>query len=417
MVPTFLLLEFVVNTSGEVAGQAAPLSVIGRVIAGIRLFSPDLLTKSRVWQIMACGYRIVHFPREDFGMFISRRRLLAASPLLLLPSRIALAQGAGDSDFFQELTDQSERAVRRGTEWMMKTMHRDGGCGVDIGQPPDIGCTSMVGLALLSQGNTPVEGPRSREVRRIVSYLLKIIETMPSDDITPMQGTQLQNKIGRHAHSFFAALFLSQALGEGFDSQPVQQALKRVIEAITASQTPDGHWGNQSWAPTLGTVMGWISLRAAHFAGIKVGSSPDKTARHLTAQMSQSLTANGGWMHELYKHATGIRVLYAMGMEKEAVSQRAFKAVLELVSRDNTAFSQAGGEELLAFHLITETMLQKGGADWKTWFPVVRDKMVAVQNSDGSWTGHHCITSRTFCTAAASLVLTAPNRYLPISQP
>jgi hypothetical protein len=39
-----------------------------------------------------------------------------------------------------------------------------------------------------------------------------------------------------------------------------------------------------------------------------------------------------------------------------------------------------------------------------------------VQNGDGSWTGHHCITSRTFCTAAAVLVLSAPNRMLPISQ-
>lgn len=65
---------------------------------------------------------------------------------------------------------------------------------------------------------------------------------------------------------------------------------------------------------------------------------------------------------------------------------------------------------------ITETMLQKGGNDWATWFPTIRDKIIAVQNADGSWTGHHCITSRTFCTAAAILVLTAPNRYLPISQ-
>ena len=61
-------------------------------------------------------------------------------------------------------------------------------------------------------------------------------------------------------------------------------------------------------------------------------------------------------------------------------------------------------------------MLQKGGEDWKIWFPTVRDKIVSVQNSDGSWTGHHCITSRTFCTAAACLVLSSPNRYLPISQ-
>jgi hypothetical protein len=353
-------------------------------------------------------------------MSISRRHLLAASPLVLASSR--LLKGAeldSGGDFgFQEVTDQSERSVRRGTEWLMKTMNRDGSCGVDVGQPADIGCTATVGLSLMAQGNTPVEGPRSPELRKIRSYLLKQTETMPSDDITNATNTQLQRKIGRHAHSFFAALFLSQVVGEGEDPMPTRRALKRVVDAVVGSQTTDGHWGNTSWAPTLGTVMGWVSLRAADFAGMKVSGAPEKTAEHLVSTMKKNLAQkSGSWMHTLYKNATGIRVLYAMKRENEGIADKAFKDVLQLVSKDNTAFSQAGGEEFLAFHLITETMLQKGGKDWATWYPVVRDKLISVQNGDGSWTGHHCITSRTFCTAAACLVLTSPYRYLPISQP
>ena len=275
----------------------------------------------------------------------------------------------------------------------------------------------MVGLAMMAQGSTPIEGPRSRELRKIVSYLLRVVEVMPNDDITQESGTQLQNKIGRHAHSFFAGVFLSEVLGEGYEIEPVRRALRRVVRAIVDMQTPDGHWGNQSWAPTLGTVMGWVALRAAHYAGMKVGKSPETTARHLEEQMTQTLAQeSGSWMHTLYKNATGIRVLYAIGKDKDPIAAKAFADVLRLIQQDNTAFSQAGGEEYLAFHLITETMLQKGGADWKTWFPTARDRVVAVQNADGSWTGHHCITSRTFCTSAAILVLSAPNRYLPISQ-
>jgi hypothetical protein len=38
-----------------------------------------------------------------------------------------------------------------------------------------------------------------------------------------------------------------------------------------------------------------------------------------------------------------------------------------------------------------------------------------VQNADGSWTGHHCITGRTFCTAAALLVLTADRAPVPLA--
>ena len=355
----------------------------------------------------------------------SRRSFLSGSCLALVPALLARAQkpaappaaAASEEKSFNEFTAQSERAVRRGDEWLMKTLHRDGGCGVDIGQPSDIGCSAMVGLALMAQGNTPIEGPRSREVQRIVTYLLRAADHMPQDDITSLQGTQLQNKIGRHAHSFFAALFLAAVIGEGWDAEPVRDGLKKIVAAIVGSQTSDGHWGAQSWAPTLGTVMGWVALRAAHYAGMKVGSSPDLTAKHLVQQMTTNLNQHqGSWMHTLYKNATGIRVRYALGMDEEPIAQKALKEVEELVKKDNTAFSQAGGEEYLAFHLITETMLQKGGGDWATWFPTVRDKIVDVQNSDGSWTGHHCITSRTFCTAAAILVLTSPNRYLPISQ-
>ena len=366
-------------------------------------------------------------------MSLSRRRFVAASSAGLAASVSALAHAAlvrgqepaaplpkaatGEPQSFNEFTPQSERAVSRGDEWMIKTMHRDGGCGVDIGQPTDIGCSAMVGLALMAQGNTPVEGPRSREVQRILSFILRATENMPQDDITSMTGTQLQNKIGRHAHSFFAALFLAEVIGEGWDTEPVRTGLKRVVAAIVRSQTAQGHWGDQSWAPMLGTVMGWVSLRATHYAGMKVGNSPEITAKHLVDQMRVNLAQHqGSWMHTLYKNATGIRVLYSMGLEHEAVAKKAFEDVLTVVSKDNTPFSQAGGEEYLAFHLITETMLQKGGDDWATWFPTIRDKILAVQNADGSWTGHHCITSRTFCTAAAILVLTSPNRYLPISQ-
>jgi hypothetical protein len=365
-------------------------------------------------------------PVEE-GRFGSTRRnwLLSTAAMAYLANRLSAQEPAAPEKApaeakpagTAEMTREAERAVRRGEEWLLKTMTNQGGCGVDIGQQPDIGCTSMVGLAFLAQGNTAVEGQRSREIRRIANYLLQRVESMPQDDITSEMGTQLQNKIGRHAHSFFASLFLSELLGEGSDPEPIRVALKKVVAAIVGSQTADGNWGNQSWAPMLGTVMGWVALRAASNAGMTVGNSPETTAKYLVQQMSTTLAhESGSWMHTLYKNATGIRVLFALGKDEEPIAKKAFSDVVAFITRDNTAFSQAGGEEYLAFHLITETMLQKGGEDWLKWYPKVRDRILAVQNNDGSWTGHHCITSRTFCTAAAILVLTSPNRYLPISQ-
>jgi hypothetical protein len=350
-------------------------------------------------------------------MSITRRQLLAAGPIALLAAnRLWGAESEGGT--FPERTPKSEAAVSRGLDWLMKTFRNDGGCGTDIGQPSDIGCTAMVGMALLTQGYTEVEGPRRAELRKIVRYLLACVDHMPGDDITSSTNTQLQAKIGRHAHTFFATLFLSQALGEEFNVGGTRPKLRKLVQTVCKTQNKEGHWGHESWAPTLGTVMGWCCLRGAYMAGFSVDADAQRAADYLIRAMKHNLQGgnDGSWMHTLYKNAAGVRVLYATGRENEPIAKKSFADALQLVSKDNTPFSQAGGEEYLAFHLITETMLQQSGTDWKKWFPTCRDKIVAVQNADGSWTGHHCITSRTFCTAAAILVLSAPNRYLPISQ-
>lgn len=355
---------------------------------------------------------------------LARRTLLKAAPAALLTAAGVTQLLGAESRFKRNENDgteasytpESEKSVAKALDWLKKTQNSDGGCGVDIGQVSDIGTTSTVGLALLANGITPIEGTGNGMLRRIKRYLMIQTENMPNNDITAATGTQLQNKIGRHAHSFFAALFFSQVIGQGENPDPIRRALKRVVSAIVKAQDSKGSWGAQSWAPVLGTVMGWVSLRASHSAGLAVGAAPQKTAEHLIKQMKGNLNSNQGWMHTLYKNATGIRVLFEMEKEEDATARKAFQDVLRVITKDNTPFTQAGGEEFLAFHLITETMLKKGGDDWNAWFPVVRDKLIKVQNSDGSWVGHHCITSRTFCTAAAVLVLTSPYRFLPISQ-
>ena len=225
-------------------------------------------------------------------MRISRRALLAASSLLLATPSLSAddEREADDAVEFDEFTDDSQRAIDQGNQWLMRAVRRDGSFGVDIGQPSDIGCTSMVGLAWLSQGNTPVEGQYARQVLNLTSYLLQCVEVMPSDDITTAAGTQLQNKIGLHAHTFFATLFLSQVIGEGWDPELVRKGLDELVQTVARTQTTEGHWGQESWAPTLGTVMGWCSLRGAHFAGFRVEASIEKVTDHLVQQMSQQLS-------------------------------------------------------------------------------------------------------------------------------
>jgi hypothetical protein len=48
------------------------------------------------------------------------------------------------------------------------------------------------------------------------------------------------------------------------------------------------------------------------------------------------------------------------------------------------------------------------------WNHKMKGRLAKLQNPDGSWSGHHCITGRTACTAAAVLTIlserTVPRR-------
>lgn len=323
------------------------------------------------------------------------------------------ARAQEEPEPFVEVTEASLTAMERGMSFLLKRQNRDGGFGVDHGRPSDIACSALIGLVLLSAGNTPEKGIHAETLSNILHFVLRKVRTRPRVDITGETTTQVQYKIGRHAHSFFAALFLSQIAGEaGPLAAEALEALEEMVGVIIRAQVGDGSWGSTSWAPQLGTVMGWLSLRGANTVGLDIEASADRTADLLVQQLSAE---QQHWMHDLYKNSTGVRVLYEMGRGDMPAARKGFQRILSLVTTDNTAFTQAGGEEFLSFHLITEVMLNKGGEDWRAWYGTVRDKLIAVQNRDGSWTGHHCITSRTFCTACAMLVLQAPYRYLPIS--
>jgi hypothetical protein len=76
-------------------------------------------------------------------------------------------------------------------------------------------------------------------------------------------------------------------------------------------------------------------------------------------------------------------------------------------------FGSNGGEEFLSFMNISEALLLKGGADWKKWDKAMSESLTRIQDRDGSWSGQHCITGKTFCTATALLVLMADRAPVP----
>lgn len=76
-------------------------------------------------------------------------------------------------------------------------------------------------------------------------------------------------------------------------------------------------------------------------------------------------------------------------------------------------FGNNGGEEFLSYTRIGESLYLEGGEAWDKFDKKMTENLTNVQNKDGSWSGHHCITGRSFCTATALSVLMTDRMHVP----
>jgi hypothetical protein len=70
-------------------------------------------------------------------------------------------------------------------------------------------------------------------------------------------------------------------------------------------------------------------------------------------------------------------------------------------------FGNNGGEEYLSYMMTAESMVITRDAEYDAWFQNMSRRLGKIQERNGSWSGHHCITSPVFCTAAVIMTLTA----------
>jgi hypothetical protein len=56
---------------------------------------------------------------------------------------------------------------------------------------------------------------------------------------------------------------------------------------------------------------------------------------------------------------------------------------------------------------ISDSLVRSGGEEWKKWKGQIKEHLLKLQNQDGTWAGHHCITGRVACTSGALLTILA----------
>jgi hypothetical protein len=334
-------------------------------------------------------------------------------------------------------------AVDKGAQWLVSVQGADGGWGQDGGAASsarpgerlessgnDVANTAVAALALLQAGRQ-----YEPQVERALTFVLQRIEASPADGlaITDRQGTQIQRKLGPYIDTFLSSMLMSQI--DGRASTPalnarVRKALQKTVAKIEKHQQSDGSWNIAGgWAPVLGTSMASRSLFEARNKGVAVDaavleraetytvtamSAPASGARGVTGGLAEGFFGRGGGAAPaeaagvaLYQGAQALEQLSRTAADR-VQNARQISAIQGQLA--NAAFvggfGSMGGEEFFSYLNISDSMKRVGGDGWSTWHADITKKIVGLQNNDGTWAGHHCITGRVAMTSAAILNLT-----------
>ena len=355
-------------------------------------------------------------------------------------------------------------AVEKGVKWLVSVQGKDGGWGQDGGETSyvrqgerlesngnDVANTAVAAEALLHAGNTPTRGEYHQSLQRAVRFILERVERSPAEGlaITDLTGTQIQRKLGPYIDTFLTSKLLADLDGNMGDAQAnsrVRQSLVKCVAKVEKSQLKDGSWNIAGgWAPILGTSMASQSLYVAKGKGVVVQQAAlDRidgyTARTFSAGVVGGVSGGSGggvgsgvvsgrlasvsetttalpMSAEVSAASAGVS-LYKRAQELEQLSRTpedrkknggqisAIKTQLA-DPRFITGFGSIGGEEFFSYLNISDSLHRAGGPDWERWNRDMTAKILKMQNEDGTWAGHHCITGRVAVTSAAILMLVA----------
>jgi hypothetical protein len=361
--------------------------------------------------------------------------------------------------------------VKSGLRWLAKAQQKSGGWSqgeesANMGNSMDrirdkanVADTCISTLAFIRSGSSPGKGMYAGNVRAGVSFVCVQIEEadQKSLSVTNVNGTRVQMKLGTYIDTFMASMLLAEVKGRMPDAKGnkrVDAALRKVLNKIERNQKDNGSWEGQGWAPVIQQSMANKAINRAAQAGAPVN---DKVRRRATAyshgqydQKSGAFKGEGSAGVGLYSAAGNLGAMQDNDNTDSSILQRAQKQaktaptasaratadrtvkriqgdrrVLESAQKSVTrrlddkqfvsGFGSNGGEEFLSYMNIGESLVVKGGSEWKKWDASMTSNLNRIQNKDGSWTGHHCITGRTFCTAAALLVLTVDRAPVPVA--
>jgi len=385
-------------------------------------------------------------PRHSPGG-VTRRQALAAAAA-------GLAVGTVRGEGLWETTPAADEAIERGLAWLARNQGPQGNW--DDGQ---LGLVCMGALAFMAAGHAPGRSSRYGDVvAKALDFVVR--SAQPSGLLNRAQGNDMYN----HGLSTFV---LGQAYGMTPDPQ-VGRALDRALRLICDVQCGDGGWGYQAQPLAAGhdlslVVMQAKALRSAMDSGFDVpaevvskavnavrrhyvpdgGFKPGETEDAWKERPGAfSYSVGGTGRISLAMTAAGIVCLQEFGQYDDWRIPQATITLERIVQAGDGEFDQAHvnarpkGHGKPANHVpfdsytlyyTAQAIYQVGGATWQRIYPLIRDRLVQVQErndnrdgNDGSWSstvwwmqGKQALL---YGTAIGCFCLAIPNRFLPILQ-
>ncbi len=381
--------------------------------------------------------------------------------------RTVMGEETSDQNFRYKTPQKVIESINKGLGWVTKAQNNNGGWGSgshsrqDIVDPhlvqTDPATTAMVAMALLRSNSTLKSGQYSYQLKRALNYLLNAVETSSATslNITDQQGTQIQIKLGANIDVILTSQFLSNVLEYAEHDSDLKARIKKSLNTCVAkiqrAQDSNGSTQGSGWAGVLQSSFASNALEAAQAQGVAVDDKALERSREFQKKNYDAKTGDvntdmgAGIM--LYSVTGSARAsakesrkaeeaiekakrdgklepsapvsaenLSSIGFSKDEAMKysTAYNVYQSAKVRAQSAevmdgFGSNGGEEFLSYLQTGESMIIGKDNAWTQWYDNIAGRMLHIQNDDGSWSGHHCITSPVFCSATCLLILSVNN--------
>jgi Prenyltransferase and squalene oxidase repeat len=341
--------------------------------------------------------------------------LILSAIAMALATPAGAQQQAAVDPVFAEWQAKADPAIENALAYLQRVQQKDGSFEGKYGD--STGIPALVGMAFLSKGHLPTEGPYTTALNRCIDFILSSQNS---------EGVFTKGNAGSgpmYAHNI-STLFLSEVSGmvDPERQRRIAAALPKALslilraQAVKKDERNQGGWRYHPGARDSDTsCSGWalMGLRSAKLNGAAIPDGAIRSAVDYLHRHQNEKEGTFGYTdssdHALSLTGMGLLCLELCGGHGSDRTRKAADWVLR--NFRNLPGSQF---EFYGNYYNAQGMFQIGGRHWQEYADWMYATYLPKQSSDGSWDSNEA--GQTYGTAMMVLAFTVPYRQLPIYQ-